>query len=349
MALRLVAVVGCFLLGVSLTAPAWAARVSERETVRRASAALEQIMTTPAAGIPRQLLSNAQAIVIVPQMKGGAFIIGIRKGHGVLVVREDNGMWRAPQFVELTGGSVGWQAGVQSSDLVLVFHSRKSLHNLMQGKLTIGADASVAVGPVGRQVAAATDLDLSAEIYSYSRSRGAFVGVSIDGTVLKSDPQASARYYRQPEAVPPEAGRLISQLVAYSGTTVVAETKLTLPTDSPTDFSSSVIGNQRQLIEAAERLSAVLDPAWRRHLALPQEIYQATPIEPELFAGLDASLQRHEAVAANPQYAALSSRPEFQLALVSLRQAVSSTLPSDVVTLPPPPSDAQPSGPQFPQ
>jgi lipid-binding SYLF domain-containing protein len=344
MALRLMAVIGCFLLGVSLTAPAWAARVSERETVRRASAALEQIMTTPAAGIPRQLLSGAEAIVIVPQMKGGAFIIGIRKGHGVLVVREDNGMWRAPQFVELTGGSVGWQAGVQSSDLVLVFRSRKSLDNLMKGKLTIGADASVAAGPVGRQVAAATDLDLSAEIYSYSRSRGAFVGVSIDGTVLKSDPQASTRYYRQPEAVPPEAGRLISQLVAYSGTTVVAETKLTLPTDS----SSSVIGNQRQLIEAAERLSAVLDPAWRKHLALPQEIYQAAPIEAELFAGLDASLQRYEAVAANPQYAALSSRPEFQLVLVSLRQAVSSTLPSDAVTLPPPPIDAQPSGPQIP-
>jgi lipid-binding SYLF domain-containing protein len=340
MALRLVDVVGCFVLGVSLTAPAWAARVSERETVRRASAALEQIMTTPAAGIPRQLLSNAQAIVIVPQMKGGAFIIGIRKGHGVLVVREDNGMWRAPQFVELTGGSVGWQVGVQSSDLVLVFRSRKSLHNLMQGKLTIGADASVAVGPVGRQVAAATDLDLSAEIYSYSRSRGAFVGVAIDGTVLKSDPQASARYYRQPEAVPPEAGRLISQLVTYSGTTVVAETKLTLPTDP----SSSVIGNQRQLIKAAERLSAMLDAAWRKHLALPREIYQATPIEAELFTGLDASLQRYEAVAANPQYAALSSRPEFQLVLISLRQAVSSTLPTDAVTLPPPPS-----GPQFPQ
>jgi hypothetical protein len=232
--------------------------------------------------------------------------------------------------------------------LVLVFRSRKSLDNLMKGKLTIGADASVAAGPVGRQVAAATDLDLSAEIYSYSRSRGAFVGVSIDGTVLKSDPQASTRYYRQPEAVPPEAGRLISQLVAYSGTTVVAETKLTLPTDSPTDFSSSVIGNQRQLIEAAERLSAVLDPAWRKHLALPQEIYQAAPIEAELFAGLDASLQRYEAVAANPQYAALSSRPEFQLVLVSLRQAVSSTLPSDAVTLPPPPIDAQPSGPQIP-
>ena len=188
MSLRIVLWVGSCVLGVALTAPRAVARVGEQETVRRAAAALEQIMATPAAGIPQQLLSGAQAMVIVPQMKGGAFIVGIRKGRGVLVVREADGTWRAPQFVEITGGSLGWQAGVQSSDLFLVFRSRESLDNLMQGKLTIGADASVAAGPVGRQVAAATDLDLKAEIYSYSRSRGAFVGVSIDGTVLRSDP-----------------------------------------------------------------------------------------------------------------------------------------------------------------
>ena len=345
MLLRVVTVVGFCILGTLLAAPVRAAWVSERETVLRASAALEQIMAAPASGIPEQLLSNAQAMVIVPQMKGGAFIVGIRKGRGVLVVRESNGTWRAPQFVELTGGSVGWQAGVQSSDLVLVFRSRKSLDNLMQGKLTIGADASVAAGPVGRQVAAATDLDLSAEIYSYSRSRGAFVGVAIDGTVLRSDPQASARYYRQPDTVPPEAGRLIGQLAAYSGATVVAETSLTLPA-AP---SSTVVGNQRQLIEAAEQLFLLLDPSWRKHLALPPEIYQATPIEADLFAGLDASLQRYEAVAANPQYSSLVTRPEFQLVLVSLRQAASSSLPPDAITLPPPPIGAQPSGPQFPR
>jgi len=341
---RSLAVVGICLLGSSLAAPAHAARVSEQVTVRRASAALEQIMVTPAAGIPRQLLSEAQAIVIVPQMKGGAFIVGVRKGRGVLVIREANGMWRAPQFVELTGGSVGWQAGVQSSDLVLVFRSRESLDNLMQGKLTIGADASVAAGPVGRQVAAATDLDLSAEIYSYSRSRGAFVGVSIDGTVLKSDPQASTRYYPQSGGVPAEAGRLVSQLAAYSGANAVTETSNTVPATP----SSPVIGNQRQLIEAAERLSPLLDPAWREHLALPQELYQTTPIESELYAELDATLQRYETITANQQYASLTSRPEFQLVLVSLRQAVSAALPADEVALPPPPAGAKSNGPNFP-
>jgi len=343
MAFRVLAFAG-FVLSMYPVVPAQAAWFSEQETVRRASAALEQIMAAPARGIPRQLLSNAQAVVIVPQMKSGAFIVGIRKGRGVLVVRENNGFWRAPQFVEMTGGSVGWQAGVQSSDVILVFRSRKSLDNLMQGKLTIGVDASVAAGPVGRQVAAATDLDLSAEIYSYSRSRGAFVGVSIDGTVLKSDPQASARYYGQSGNVPPEAGRLIGQLAAYAGVNQVAETPLNLPA---VPAAVPFTGIQRQLIEASEQLFAILDPTWHEYLALPQEVYQAEPIESKLFARLDACLQRYESVAANPQYSALTTRPEFQLVLVSLRQSAAPP-PADRITLPPPPVGAQSSGPEFP-
>lgn len=333
-----------FLLCFSLVVPARAAWMSETETVRQASVVLDQIMAAPGGGIPQQLLANAQAIVIVPQMKGGAFVVGIRKGRGVVVVRESGGGWRALQFVEMTGGSVGWQAGVQSSDVILVFRSRHSLNNLMNGKLTIGADASVAAGPVGRQVAAATDLDLSAEIYSYSRSRGAFVGVAIDGTVLKSDPHASARYYPPSGAVPPEAGRLIGQLAAYSGTKVVAETVLTVPS-APT---SSVFGNQQQLIEAAQRLFVLLDPVWQEYLALPQEIYQKEPIESKLFEGLHACLQRYEAIQANQQYSALTTRPEFQQVLSLLRQGVR-PLPPDPVTLPPPPAGASASGPQFPQ
>ena len=138
---------------------------------------------------------------------------------------------------------------------------------------------------------------------------------------------------------------MIGQLAAYSGATVVAETSLTLPAVP----ASPVVGNQRHLIEAAEQLFLLLDPSWREHLALPQELYQATPIEGELFAGLDACLQRYETVAANPQYTALTTRPEFQLVLVSLRQAVSSSLPADAIALPPPPVGAQPRGPQFPR
>ena len=340
MSLRGFAVAAIIVVGITPDTPSQAARWSESETVRRASRVLQQIMSAPAQGIPLQLLSDAQAVVIVPQMKSGAFVVGIRKGHGVLVVRENNGLWRAPQFVEMTGGSLGWQAGVQSSDVILVFRSSQSLQNLMQGKLTIGADASVAAGPVGRQVAAATDLDLSAEIYSYSRSRGAFVGVAIDGTVLKSDPHASARYYQPPGTLPAEAGQLVSQLASYAGSGGVAATSLTLPAASTGQFDL----NQRQLLEAFEKLKVQLDPTWANYLALPPEAYHAQPIESELFEALDRCLARYESVNANSQYSALTSRPEFQLVLVSLRQSVSLP-PAERITLPSPPA----GGPQFPR
>ena len=333
-----------FVLGSLLATSLQAARLSEPETVRQASMVLTQIMAAPAGAIPRQLLSNAQAVVIVPQMKGGAFVVGVRKGRGVVVVREANGSWRAPQFVEITGGSLGWQAGVQSTDVILVFRSRQSLDNLMQGKLTIGADASVAVGPVGRQVAAATDLDLSAEIYSYSRSRGAFVGVSIDGTVLKSDPQANARYYQSSTAVPAAAGQLVGQLASYADATELAGPTQAQPTAPP-----GTLDPRRQRLRAAsEQLMGVLDPSWKSYLALPSEISPAEPNESEWFRRLDACLQRYEYVNANPQYVSLTGRREFQLVLVGLREAVS--LPeAAAIPLPPPPADTETGGLQFPR
>ena len=196
------------------------ARANENDKVLQSTAVLRQIMAIPAQGIPRSMFSDAQAIAIVPGVMQGAFVIGIRKGHGVLVSRDDQQNWRAPQFIELTGGSVGWQAGVQSTDVILVFRSRESVSNLMQGKMTIGVDAAAAAGPVGRQAAAATDLPLKSEILSYSRSRGAFLGVSLDGTALKPDPQADARFYGgtgQPGSIPVSAIELVNQIAQYSG------------------------------------------------------------------------------------------------------------------------------------
>lgn len=315
------------------------ARATEHETVVQASEVLGQIMAAPAQGIPRQLLSDAQAVVIVPRMKGGAFVVGIRKGRGVLVVREANGGWRAPQFVEMTGGSVGWQAGIQSSDVILVFRSRKSLDNLMNGKLTIGADASVAAGPVGRQVAAATDLDLSAEIYSYSRSRGAFVGVSIDGTVLKSDPQAAARYYPQSGELPQSASQLLGQLASYAGgveivaTTQIDNTSLVLPNPPAAPLDAE----RQQLLQAHNQLSVLLDPRWKSHLALPESAHQTAPLSRDQLGELVGCLQRYEAVAAQPQYAQLASRPEFQQVTAILRGIVSQSGQEELV-LPPPPA-----------
>ena len=325
------------------------ARMSEHETVQQASAVLSQIMAAPAQGIPRQLLSDAQAVVIVPRMKGGAFVVGIRKGRGVLVVREPNG-WRAPQFVEMTGGSVGWQAGIQSSDVILVFRSRQSLDNLMNGKLTIGADASVAAGPVGRQVAAATDLDMSAEIYSYSRSRGAFVGVSIDGTVLKSDPMADAHYYPQQGGLPQSATQLISQLASYvnggqgSAGVPVDETSLVLPNPPEVLPDSS----HQQLIQDYNQLLLLLDPSWKAYLALPKSAYQAAPLSEVQIVELISCLRRYETIASQPQYAQLASRREFQQVMSGLRNIVSQPHQPELV-LPPPPAGRETQQLQFPR
>ena len=116
------------------------------------------------------------------------------------MVRDEQGAWQAPQFVSLTGGSVGWQAGVQATDVILVFKTQKSIQGLMEGKFTLGVDAAAAAGPVGREATAATDATLKAEIYSYSRSRGLFAGVSLDGSALQIEYEANQSYYRAPPA-----------------------------------------------------------------------------------------------------------------------------------------------------
>ena len=121
------------------------------------------------------------------------------------------GAWQAPRFIQITGGSVGYQIGVQATDLVLVFRTPQSVHNLLRGTMKVGVDASAAAGPVGRQTSAGTDLQLRAEILSYSRARGAFVGVSIDGSSISLDPAAEAMYYQPPGAFPASACQLAAK------------------------------------------------------------------------------------------------------------------------------------------
>jgi len=353
MLLRTFVNVSLVTLWVSGVAESLAAKPSEQETMRQSSTVLDQIMSAPAQAIPRQLLSNCQAVAIVPQVKGGAFVIGIRKGHGVLIVRDKDGLWRAPQFIEMTGGSIGWQAGVQSSDVILVFRSYESLQNLMSGKLTIGADASIAAGPVGRQIAAATDLMMAAEIYSYSRSRGAFLGVSLDGTVIKADPQADARYYHslavpgQPHKLPATAGHLVSRIAQYTKDPYVTMNSGSAPVVSQDDSDEC----QRILAESSERLFAILDPPWQQYLALPQGVYEPRPLEANDLIMLEACLLRYEEVAENPAYSTLTTKREFQSVLLLLRQAVllRRSTPPPPITLPPPPGETQSSGPSFPR
>jgi len=145
--------------------------------------------------IPTWLLERAYGIVVVPRVIKGALGFGGRFGNGVMSVRNPDGSWSNPVFVRLAGGNVGFQIGVQSTDLVLVLMSRKSIEGVAGGKFTLGADASVAAGPVGRSAAAATDATLSAQILAYARNEGIFAGVAIDGSVIAIDDKANAAAY----------------------------------------------------------------------------------------------------------------------------------------------------------
>ncbi|MEZ5486411.1 MAG: lipid-binding SYLF domain-containing protein [Steroidobacteraceae bacterium] len=152
--------------------------------------------------VPDLLLERAYGIAIVPEVKKGAFGLGFRGGKGVLLVRDHQGRFSNPVFITLAGGSFGWQIGVQSTDLVLVFTTRSGVEGITDGKLTLGADASVAAGPVGRSASAATDATFTgAEIYSYSRSSGVFAGIALDGTVIAIDKKANADFYGQRRVV----------------------------------------------------------------------------------------------------------------------------------------------------
>ena len=150
---------------------------------------------TEVQAIPDKLLDEAKAIVVVPDTVKIALAFGGRRGHGLLSVKSPDGTWSNPSFVKLTGGSIGFQAGVQSSDVVLVFRNDRSLESIVNGKITLGADAGVAAGPVGRNASAATDGQLKAEIWSWSRARGLFAGVALDGAALTIDDAANEAVY----------------------------------------------------------------------------------------------------------------------------------------------------------
>jgi lipid-binding SYLF domain-containing protein len=157
----------------------------DADAVRLAATLVREISAIPEKAMPPALLRNVHAIAIIPNVIKAGFVVGGRYGKGVLLVREPSGAWKAPSETTLIGGSLGWQIGVQSTDVILVFKTAKSVQGLSSGKFTLGADASVAAGPVGRHAEAATDVQLKAEVYSYSRNRGLFVGVALEGSSLQ--------------------------------------------------------------------------------------------------------------------------------------------------------------------
>jgi lipid-binding SYLF domain-containing protein len=175
-----------------------AALASPDKELKRAETAttvLQTILKSPDARVPEKLLHEAHAIAVFPDVVKAGLVFGGRHGRGLISVRAADGTWSVPSFIRITGGSIGWQAGVQAADIVLVFRSDKGVENLVNGKFTLGADASVAAGPVGRQAQAGTDETLDAEIFTYSRARGLFAGVAIDGSALSIDHGANRDVY----------------------------------------------------------------------------------------------------------------------------------------------------------
>lgn len=179
---------------------------AERQDARllTATQVLNELVGVPDQNIPAWLLERAHAVAVVPDVIKVGLSIGGRRGKGVLIVRRDNGQWSNPLFVNLTGGSFGFQIGVQSTDVVLVFTSRQSIEGIVGGKVTLGADASVAAGPVGRQGSVATDIGLTAQVYSYSRAVGLFAGIALDGSALTIDHRSNESFYARPGILPSE-------------------------------------------------------------------------------------------------------------------------------------------------
>jgi len=223
MLLKCVLVMSALVLGGSQTATA-SDRDDDAARSQKAAEVFKAIMDTPDSAIPQDLLERAKCIAIIPGDKKFAFIFGGSYGRGLATCRTERG-WSAPLFLALDGGSVGYQIGGSSTDVVMLFMNDHALHSLLGDKFKLGADASVAAGPVGRNAAAATDLKLNAEILSYSRTKGIFAGVSLDGAVVQADKSGDAAMYGEgverrqildgKEKIPGSAEPLLHELHEY--------------------------------------------------------------------------------------------------------------------------------------
>ena len=218
--------VGAAALTLAVVAPAFAQGV-ETDRIGQAIEVFDGITAMPDAQVPAALMRHAYGIAVIPRVQRVSFIVGVQRGRGVLVTRGADGSWSRPLFISLTGGSVGWQAGIQSADIILFFRTQASVNDVLQGGSTLGVTASIAAGAVGREASAVTDADLQAEVYSYSRTRGIFAGVAVQGGAVTIDYDANSAYYGK-EIVradqvfqgsglpdPPTAARLRREITAY--------------------------------------------------------------------------------------------------------------------------------------
>ncbi len=196
------------------------------QRIRSSREVFHELMQTPDSSIPNELLESARCIAIIPSEMNAAFIFGARYGKGVAMCDTAHG-WSAPVFLTVGGGSFGFQIGGSSTDVVMIFRNREGLRRLLSDKFKIGADASAAAGPVGRYASAATDLEMHAEILTYARSRGVFVGVSLDGAVVEPDRSGDHALYGEhvdreavlagKVSVPGVARDLVAEINRYTG------------------------------------------------------------------------------------------------------------------------------------
>jgi lipid-binding SYLF domain-containing protein len=213
---------------ILLTSVLFAAeKKDDTKRLKEAAAVFTEIMDTPDKAIPQELLEKAHCAVIVPGLKKGAFIIGAKYGRGFLTCRKQGGVgWSAPAGVRVEGGSLGFQIGGSETDVVMLVMNERGAERLLSSKFTLGGDASVAGGPVGRSVTAQTDATMRAEILSWSRSRGVFAGISLQGATLREDIDANEALYGSKKtnreivttavAAPAEAAPLLRILNKYS-------------------------------------------------------------------------------------------------------------------------------------
>jgi len=276
---------------------------SDEGIVNDAIGVLKELTIGTATHIPENLLASAEGVAIIPRYVRGAFVIGVAGGRGALMVRDANRNWQAPEFMTIGGGSVGWQAGVQSTDLVLVFRSPRSLANIRTGKITLGANASAAAGPIGRFASAATDAHAQAEIFTYSRTRGLFAGIALDGASLQIDAPATQVFYQTtaggPGSIPPSVITLVELLTRLSRTVVpaiaivesVPNPSFTTPAPvQNTVMSSNAMvaippGGLRQLESEVISLVTNVNDEWKLFLALPADWQGESEISVEVLLG----------------------------------------------------------------
>jgi lipid-binding SYLF domain-containing protein len=176
------------------------AQEEEQQRIKDSAQVLREILATPDKGIPQNLLDKADCVVVFPSVKKAAFVVGGSYGRGVITCRSGqdfSGKWSAPAMFALEGGSIGFQIGGQATDFVLLIMNEGGANSVMSSKVKLGADASIAAGPVGRNTSAETDIVLKAQILSWSRSRGVFAGISLAGSTMRSDGDANKNLYGQ--------------------------------------------------------------------------------------------------------------------------------------------------------